>query len=71
MKVLYILKYFTYDHLMIKRIVAIAFIFGCTSMAWVLLGGTIAARTHSTGERLRGLMPWIQKKNIKGAQAAY
>jgi ketol-acid reductoisomerase len=24
-----------------------------------------------TGERLRGLMPWIQKKNIKGAQAAY
>lgn len=26
---------------------------------------------ETTGERLRGLMPWIQKKNIKGAQAAY
>ncbi|MBV9297678.1 MAG: ketol-acid reductoisomerase, partial [Verrucomicrobia bacterium] len=24
---------------------------------------------EKTGERLRGLMPWIQKKNIKGAQA--
>ncbi len=26
---------------------------------------------EKTGERLRGLMPWIKKKNIKGAQAAY
>jgi ketol-acid reductoisomerase len=26
---------------------------------------------EKTGERLRALMPWIQKKNIKGAQAAY
>ena len=26
---------------------------------------------EKTGERLRGLMPWIGKKNIKGAQAAY
>jgi ketol-acid reductoisomerase len=26
---------------------------------------------EKTGARLRGLMPWIQKKNIKGAQAAY
>jgi ketol-acid reductoisomerase len=26
---------------------------------------------EKTGTRLRGLMPWIQKKNIKGAQAAY
>ena len=26
---------------------------------------------EKTGERLRGLMPWIQKKNLKGAQAAY
>src|ERR1700689_4461589 len=26
---------------------------------------------EKTGERLRGLMPWIQKKIIKGAQAAY
>ena len=26
---------------------------------------------EKTGERLRSLMPWIGKKNIKGAQAAY
>src|SRR6201987_2831396 len=26
---------------------------------------------EKVGEKLRGLMPWIQKKNIKGAQAAY
>src|SRR6476660_4259257 len=26
---------------------------------------------EKTGERLRGLMPWIPKKNLKGAQAAY
>jgi ketol-acid reductoisomerase len=26
---------------------------------------------EKTGERLRGLMPWIPKKNIKGAQASY
>ncbi len=26
---------------------------------------------EKTGERLRGLMPWIKKKNISGSQAAY
>ena len=26
---------------------------------------------EKVGARLRGLMPWVQKKNIKGAQAAY
>ena len=26
---------------------------------------------EKTGERLRGLMPWMQKRSIKGAQAAY
>ncbi|MBX7157719.1 MAG: ketol-acid reductoisomerase [Verrucomicrobiae bacterium] len=33
-----------------------------------------AGENHSiekVGARLRGLMPWIKKKNIKGAQAAY
>ncbi len=39
---------------MIKRILAIAFIFGCTSIAWMVLGGTINGRTNATGERLRG-----------------
>lgn len=26
---------------------------------------------EKTGERLRGLMPWIKKKNLKGTQASY
>ena len=26
---------------------------------------------EKTGAKLRSMMPWIQKKNIKGAQAAY
>ena len=26
---------------------------------------------EETGQRLRSLMPWIPKKNIKGAQASY
>jgi len=26
---------------------------------------------ETTGAKLRALMPWIQKKNLKGAQAAY
>jgi ketol-acid reductoisomerase len=26
---------------------------------------------EKTGTRLRALMPWIQKRNLKGAQASY
>ena len=26
---------------------------------------------EKTGERLRSMMPWMQKRSIKGAQAAY
>src|SRR6185436_5396541 len=32
---------------MTKRIIAIAFIFVCTSIAWAMLGGTIFTRTYS------------------------
>ncbi len=32
---------------MTKRIIAIAFIFVCTSIAWAILGGTIFSRTYS------------------------
>jgi inner membrane protein involved in colicin E2 resistance len=39
---------------MVKRLVAIAFIFCCTSIAWLILGGTITARTASFQDRLRG-----------------
>jgi hypothetical protein len=39
---------------MTKRILAIAFIFICTSVAWVVLGATIFNRTQSSDQRLRG-----------------
>ena len=34
---------------MTKRIIAIAFIFICTSVAWAILGGTIFSRTYNSG----------------------
>lgn len=34
---------------MTKRIIAIAFIFVCTSIAWAILGGTIFTRTYDSG----------------------
>ncbi|MEO7646770.1 MAG: inner membrane CreD family protein [Gemmatimonadaceae bacterium] len=37
-----------------KRIFAIAFIFVCTTFAWLLLGATIFRRTHSSDQLLRG-----------------
>lgn len=36
-----------------------------------LLKGGANHPIEKTGARLRGLMPWIKKKNLKGAQAAY
>jgi hypothetical protein len=38
---------------LIKRIAAIAFIFICTSIAWVILGSTIFARTYSSDDELK------------------
>jgi inner membrane protein involved in colicin E2 resistance len=38
----------------IKRIAAIAFIFVCTTVAWMILGGTIFSRTYSADQRLEG-----------------
>src|SRR5690242_11242965 len=37
---------------MIKRIAAIAFIWLCTTFAWMILGSTIESRTQSSGEKL-------------------
>jgi len=34
---------------MTKRIIAITFIFICTSIAWAILGGTIFSRTYDSG----------------------
>jgi len=35
-----------------KRLAALIFIFGCTTLAWVILGGTIFSRTYSSDEKL-------------------
>src|SRR5687767_12295701 len=34
---------------MTKRIIAITFIFICTSIAWAILGGTVFSRTYNSG----------------------
>ena len=38
---------------MIKRIVALAFIFACCSVAWLILGGTVVERTQSSESSTR------------------
>ena len=39
---------------MTKRLIAIAFIYVCTSVAWVVLGTTVFQRSESSDRRLRG-----------------
>lgn len=39
---------------MVKRILAICFIYGCTAIGWVILSGTIIVRTETQDSRLRG-----------------
>ncbi len=39
---------------MIKRLLAIAFIFACCSVAWTILGGTVVHRTETSGTATRG-----------------
>jgi inner membrane protein involved in colicin E2 resistance len=39
---------------MLKRIIAIAFIFLCASVAWAILGATIFSRTYDSGQTLDG-----------------
>jgi inner membrane protein involved in colicin E2 resistance len=41
---------------MAKRMAAIVFIFGCTTVAWVILGSTILFRTHNADSALRGVV---------------
>lgn len=38
---------------MLKRILAIGFIFGCTTVAWFILGGAVSVRTHEQDTSLR------------------
>ncbi|MGA2377221.1 MAG: inner membrane CreD family protein, partial [Candidatus Sulfotelmatobacter sp.] len=39
---------------MLRQILALAFIFVCTSIAWVILGATIFNRTYGSHEQLQG-----------------
>jgi len=39
---------------MFRHIAALVFIFGCTSLAWIILGATIFQRTYSANNSLRG-----------------
>lgn len=39
---------------MVKKIAALIFIFLCTSLAWMILGGTIVSRTNSSDQALSG-----------------
>jgi inner membrane protein involved in colicin E2 resistance len=39
---------------MVKKIAALIFIFLCTSLAWMILGGTIVSRTNSSDRALSG-----------------
>src|SRR5208283_178957 len=40
--------------LLLRQILALAFIFVCTSIAWVILGSTIFSRTYGSNEQLQG-----------------
>ena len=39
---------------MLRQILALAFIFVCTTIAWVILGSTISSRTYGANEQLQG-----------------
>lgn len=58
---------------MTKRIIAIVFIFTCTSVAWVVLGGTIFTRTYDSGlvsfDKVASL--WGTQQNQSPPSASY
>ena len=39
---------------MIRQLAALIFIFFCTTIAWMILGGTLSSRTSSSNEQLQG-----------------
>src|SRR5216110_2754316 len=56
---------------MTKRIVAIAFIYACTTVGWMILGATIFSRTQSSDQHLRGRVgsTWGTKQEQKAPTA--
>jgi inner membrane protein involved in colicin E2 resistance len=39
---------------MIRQLAALVFIFVCTTIAWMILGGTLTSRTYSSNDQLQG-----------------
>jgi inner membrane protein involved in colicin E2 resistance len=39
---------------LLRQILALAFIFVCTTIAWIILGATISSRTYGSNEQLQG-----------------
>jgi inner membrane protein involved in colicin E2 resistance len=58
---------------MTKRIIAITFIFVCTSIAWAILGGTIFSRTYDSASNAdtRVASTWGAPQNQALPQASY
>jgi inner membrane protein involved in colicin E2 resistance len=58
---------------MVKRIIALSFIFVCTAIAWFILGGTIFSRTHGVDTRLRDNVAstWGAPHSQKAPEACY
>src|SRR4026209_1511827 len=58
---------------MTKRIIAIAFIFVCASVAWAILGGTIFARTYDSAATSSGraASTWGAPQNQALPSASY
>src|SRR5215470_17002518 len=58
---------------MTKRIIAIAFIFICASIAWAILGATIFARTYDSGSLSSGRVAstWGTAQNQQPPAASF
>jgi inner membrane protein involved in colicin E2 resistance len=58
---------------LLRQILALAFIFVCTSIAWVILGATIFSRTYGSNEQLQGRVAstWGTSQQQSPPTAAY
>jgi inner membrane protein involved in colicin E2 resistance len=58
---------------LLRQILALAFIFVCTSIAWVILGSTISSRTYGSNEQLQGRVAstWGTSQQQSPPTAAY
>lgn len=58
---------------MLRQILALAFIFVCTTIAWVILGSTIFSRTYGSNEQLEGHVAstWGAKQQQEPLTATY